>query len=87
MSKTKFWGKKICHKVLLKGRNNKEMQRQFKKLLHKNPPTQRTFARIRDKFEADRTVYDVDTKHSGGPQRSISPVKEEQLLKTVSKEI
>lgn len=63
MSKTKFWGKKICQKVFLKGRKIKEMQRQFKRLFQKDPPTQRTFARIRDKFEADLNLHDIHTKH------------------------
>jgi hypothetical protein len=45
--------------------NSEEVQRQWPNEFGTQPPTRRTIACIRDKFEADGTVHDVHKQRSG----------------------
>ena len=62
-----------------------EVQRQFRIPFHRDLPTRRTIAPIKDKFDSDETVHDVHGQRSGRPRTSISAkrTREEQLLKNL----
>lgn len=74
-----FEERKFVLKCYWKTENVTEVQRRFRREFDKSPPTHRTIARIRDKFEADGTVHNVNKKRSGRPRTSTSPRKEEQV--------
>ena len=78
-----FEERKFIIKCYWKHENIMEVQRQFRRHFHKDPPTRRTIARIRDKFETDGTVHDVHKERSGRPRSSTTPAKENQLLETL----
>ncbi|KAK7075416.1 hypothetical protein SK128_003036, partial [Halocaridina rubra] len=61
-------------------KNVTEVQRQFRRQFHKDPPMPHTIALIRDKFEADGTVQDVHKQCSGRSRTSTSPTREEELV-------
>jgi hypothetical protein len=54
-----FEQRKAVLKWYWKYENSKEVQRQWQNEFGTRPPTRRTIARIRVKFEADGTVHDV----------------------------
>ena len=76
--------RKFGLKCYWKTENAIEVQRQFRREFARPPPTRRTIARIKEKFEADGTVQNVNKKRFGRPRTSTSPGKEEQVQKTLS---
>jgi hypothetical protein len=50
-----------------------EVQIQWRRTFATEPPTQLTSTRIRDKFEADGTVHDVQKQRFVRPGRETSP--------------
>jgi hypothetical protein len=52
--------------------NIKEVQWQWQNEFGTQPPTRRTIARIRDKFEADGTLHDVHKQRSGRHRRCLA---------------
>ena len=86
-----FKERKFVLKCYWKTENATEVQRRFTDEFAKPPPTRRTIARIRDKFEVHGTVQNTNNKHSGRPRTSTSPGKElqvqETLLRTLQKSL
>ena len=80
-----FEERKFIIKCYWKHENITEVQRQFERQFQKTPPTRRTIAHIRDKFEADGTVQDINKQCSGRPRTSTNPNGEDQLLETLSR--
>ena len=78
-----FEERKFVLRCYWKTKNATEVQRRFTSEFAKPPPTRRTIARIRDKFEADETVQNITKKHSGRPRISTSPRKELQVQETL----
>lgn len=64
--------RKAVLKWYWKCENIQEVQRQWQNEFGTSPPTRRTIARIRDKFEADGTVHDVHKARSGRPRTATS---------------
>ena len=77
-----FEEKKIILKYYWKHENAVEVQRQFRRMFKKEPPTRVTIPGIKDKFEADGTVENVSKKYSGRPRTSTGSTKEERVLET-----
>jgi hypothetical protein len=75
-----FEERKFMLKCYWKYKNVTEVQREFTREFQRNPPTRRTIACTRDKFEATGTVQDVHKQRSSRPWSSTSPTREEQLL-------
>lgn len=65
-------------KCYRKCENGVEVQRQLRREFHTGPPTRLTITRIRDNFQADRTVL----KRSGRPRTSTIPTRQERVLET-----
>ena len=78
-----FKERKFVLKCYWKTENATEVQRRFTDEFAKPPPTRRTIARIRDKFEVHGTVQNTNNKHSGRPRTSTSPGKELQVQETL----
>ena len=71
-----FEEKKFILKCYWKHENIMEVQRQFNRQFQKTPPTRRTIARIKEKFEVHGTLHNVSKQCSGRPRTSTSPEKE-----------
>lgn len=78
-----FEERKFVLKCYWNTENATEVQRRFRREFDKPPPTHRTIARIRDKFERDGTVHNVNKNRSGRPRTSTNPAKEEQVQETL----
>ena len=76
--------RKFVLKCYWKTENAIEVQRRFRRKFARPPPTRRTIACIKEKFEADGTVQNVNKKRSGRPRTSTSPGKKEQVQETLS---
>ena len=74
----------VEHKALLKWywkyENIKEVQWQWQREFGTPPPTHRTIARIRKKFETDTIVKDVHKGRSGQTRTASSPVSSAAML-------
>jgi hypothetical protein len=57
-----------------------ELQRERRREFAREPPTRLTIARIRDKFEADVTVHDVNKQISGRTCTATSPASSAMVL-------
>ena len=68
-----FEERKFVLKCYWRTENATEVQRRFTREFAKPPPTRRTIAHIRDKFEADGTIQNINYKRSGRPRTSTSP--------------
>lgn len=68
-----FVERKTLLKWYWKYENITEVQRQWRREFGTPPPTRRTIARIRDKFEADGTVNDVHKGRSGRRRTATTP--------------
>ena len=80
-----FEEKKFILKCYWKHENIMEVQRQFNRQFQKTPPTRRTIARIKEKFEVHGTLHNVSKQCSGRPRTSTSPNKHNQLQETLSR--
>ena len=78
-----FEERKFVLRCYWKTENATEVQCRFTSEFAKPPPTRRTIACIRDKFEADGTIQNINKKHSGQPRTSTSPGKELQVQETL----
>lgn len=79
-SRLSFTEKKFILKSYWKYENVAEVQRQFSEHFSKEPPTRKTIARIRDKFENEGTILDLHGKRSGRPRSSTGALGQAAVL-------
>jgi hypothetical protein len=75
-----FEQRKVILKWYFKFENVCEVQRQWRREFATKPPIRLIIARIRDKFETDGTVRDVDKQRSGRPRTATSPASSVMVL-------
>lgn len=80
-SRLSFEQRKFILKCYWRYGNAVEIQNWYWKEFHSDPPTWFTISQIRDMFEADGTVHDVDKNGSGRQLISASPMKQERVIK------
>ncbi|KAG7197418.1 hypothetical protein KM043_013278 [Ampulex compressa] len=80
-----FEQRKAVLKWYWKFENIQEVQRQWRAEFESKPPTRRTIARIRDKFENDGTVQDVIKERSGRPRTITTPARSAAVLQLLTR--
>ncbi|XP_008116993.1 uncharacterized protein LOC100557975 [Anolis carolinensis] len=75
-----FDQRKFVLKWYWKTENVKEVQRQWRQEFPTGPPTRVTIARIRDKFETDGTLQNIQKQRSGRRRTSTDDEKSEEVL-------